>query len=173
MAVLVAALLLGSCTSPGGGLPTLEVAGASVPVPAGWAAMRAEPADWPGGRTVALLSNATLDPACGEAGGARSCTAPAKSLHAGQLLVWWLSTTCAGAGCDLPDAPRQLVGGREAALVDDIDTCDALEPSGQRAYLVSVGPQRVDALVVCEDDPSDGTLADLETMLQGIHWRTP
>jgi hypothetical protein len=168
----VAAALIG-CASPATAGRDLEVPGARVVIPAGWSAEATVRAEWTAGRTIALIANAALAPACETQDGERKCSAPASSLAEGDLVVWWMTTTCAGASCDPTNGRPVLVGGRAAVERAGVDACDPLETTRQRAFIVTVSPQRVDALVVCERNPDAATLSQLDNMLQAVDWRTP
>ena len=90
--------------------------GFRVQVPAGWRAEATDPDAWVGGQTVALISTQGLDPQC-DGPGVSNCRTPVAALDDGSLLVWWVTTTCAGAACELPDGERLLIGGREARRI--------------------------------------------------------
>jgi hypothetical protein len=172
-AALLVAFLAGCGTAGAPGPAAADVPGARVSVPVGWAFSATDPAEWGGRPTIALLSNRPIEPVCDGDGAARRCSSPASELRPGQLLVWWLSTTCAGPACTLPDGERRLVGGREAVEVTDVSTCDGMGADRQRAVLVAVSPQRTDALVVCGRAIDAGAQAQLDALLDGIDWRTP
>ena len=89
------------------------------------------------------------------------------------MLVWWRSSNCAGSGCDLPEGDRLLVGGRQAVKTGGTHPCDVLGATRQEVYMVTVSPQRVDALVVCDRDASPAVRDQLAQMLEGVGWRTP
>ena len=77
---------------------------------------------------------------------------PVESLDDGSQLVWWVTTTCAGAACELPDGERLLIGGREARRIEGTGLCDDLCATSEAAYVVAVSPQRLDAIVACDHD---------------------
>ncbi|HEY7463880.1 MAG TPA: hypothetical protein VH987_05490 [Candidatus Limnocylindria bacterium] len=151
----------------------LDIPGAGVVIPDGWSGEATAPDEWPAGRTIALIANGSLSPACETRDGERSCSAPATTLGDGDLVVWWLTTTCAAAACDPSSGRPLLVGGRAAVETSDVQACDPLQTTRQRAFVVTVSPQRVDALVVCERNPDAATLNQLDNLLQAIDWRTP
>ena len=167
------ALVLVACRPPTGNVLEVGRAGFRVTVPAGWDARGTDRAEWADGRTVALIASQPLAPQCRTSGSARSCTAPLRSLDEGALLVWWLSENCAGTGCEPPDGERLLVGGRPATRISGSHLCAALGATSERAYLVTVTPQRLDALVVCERNASEATQAQLRDLLEHVSWRTP
>lgn len=170
---LLVAIPAGCGTASAPGPAVTEVDGARVSVPVGWAFSATDPAEWAGRPTIALLSNRPIEPVCDGDGAARRCSSPAGELVPGQLLVWWLSTTCAGPACTLPDGQRRLVGGREAVEVTDVSACDAMGADRHHAVFVAVSPQRTDALVVCGRATDAGAQAQLDALLDGIDWRTP
>jgi len=65
------------------------------------------------------------------------------------------------------------VGDRQAAAVAAGSVCGTIGETESTAYVVSVSPQRLDALVICARAPSDATRAALAELLAGIDWRTP
>ena len=170
--VLAVAALLAACSPPTGTSLAVE-GGFRLTVPDGWDARATDPADWSDHATVAILASQRLDPQCNAVGSAGTCTAPVASLEDRSLLVWWLSETCVGAGCDPPDGERLLVGGRQATRVSGSHLCDALAATGETAYYVNVTPQRLDAIVVCERHASDQARSQLQDLLEHVSWRTP
>jgi hypothetical protein len=145
-----------------------------VPVPDGWDSLATDRADWADHATVALLASQRLDPQCASvASGESECTTPVASLRDGALLVWWRSTNCAGSGCELPSGDHLLVGGRQAVRLGGTHLCDELGATREDAYLVTVTPQRVDAIVACGRDASEALRTQLADMLERVAWRTP
>jgi hypothetical protein len=120
---LMAAIVAG-CTMAGEDAigKSFEGEGFRVRVPAGWQAEATDPDAWRGGQTIALLSTQALDPQC-DGPGLTGCRAPVAALDEGSQLVWWVTTTCAGAACELPDGERVLVGGREARRITETGLC--------------------------------------------------
>jgi hypothetical protein len=166
-------LLLLGCGPPTANVLELDRAGFRVTVPPDWDARGTDRSEWADGRTVALIASQPLEPQCRTSGSAQTCTAPVAALNEGGLLVWWLSENCAGAGCEPPDGERLLVGGRPATRISGSHLCDALGVTSERAYLVTVTPQRLDAIVVCERNASEATQAQLRNLLEHVSWRTP
>jgi hypothetical protein len=146
--------------------------GFRVRVPDGWQALATDSGSWRGGQTIALISNQALDPQC-DGPGESNCRAPLEALDEGSQLVWWITTTCAGASCELPDGERLLVGGREARRIGDTDLCDSLGATSEVAYVVAVSPQRLDAIVACDKDASTSVQAQLQSLIDSVDWRTP
>ena len=142
------ALVMAGCAATGDGAhgTTLEGDGFRVRVPDGWQALAVDPDDWRGGQTIALISTQALDPQC-DGPGVSNCRTPVESLEDGSQLVWWVTTTCAGAACELPDGEPLLIGGREARRIEDTGLCDDLAATAEAAYVVAVSPQRLDAIV--------------------------
>jgi hypothetical protein len=166
--------MLAACVAPPAGhVLVADEARFAVTLPDGWDSRATDPADWADRRTVALISSQPLDPQCAATTDAGSCTAPVDSLDEGALLMWWLTTTCAGRACQPPDGERLLVGGRQAARIEGTHLCDALGATHEEAYLVTVSPQRLDAIVVCERDVADAVRAQLPDILERVDWRTP
>jgi hypothetical protein len=170
---LVLSLVLCACSQPPGNVLEVGRAGFRVAVPPGWDARGTDRSEWADGRTVALFATQPLDPQCLTSGSAQTCTAPLRTLGDGALLVWWLSENCAGTGCEPPDGERLLVGGRPATRVSGSHLCASLGATSERAYLVTVSPQRLDAIVVCERNASEAMQAELRDMLEHVSWRTP
>ena len=141
-------------------------------VPDGWQALATDPGSWRGGQTIAFISNQALDPQC-DGPGVGNCHAPVEALDAGSQLVWWITTTCAGATCELPDGERLLVGGREARRIGDTDLCEPLGATAEVAYVVAVSPQRLDAIVACDNDADASVQAQLQSLIDSVEWRTP
>ena len=112
-------VVMAGCAAPGDGADgtTFEGDGFQVRVPAGWQALATDPHDWRGGQTIALISTQALDPQC-DGPGVTNCRMPVASLDGGSQLVWWVTTTCAGAACELPDGEPLLIGGREARRIE-------------------------------------------------------
>jgi hypothetical protein len=183
VAIAAAALLVvvaGACTSaPGSSVLVADGGRFRVPLPEGWDSRAIDRGAWVDGTTVALISSQPLDPQCSAASAVAStaspggCTAPLASLRPGALLAWWHTTTCAGSGCELPEGERLLVGGRQAVRVTGTHQCDALAATDEAAYLVTVTPQRVDAIVVCERNASEAVRSQLAGLLEHVQWRTP
>jgi len=176
-AILVAGLLLAGCAAPSTGRTLAADEGRfRVAVPDGWQGVATNRAEWADNSTVALLATQPLDPQCSAAASAADdtgCTAPLVALRDGAMLVWWHSVTCVGAGCELPDGERLLIGGRPAVRTDGSHLCAALGATHEAAYFVTVSPQRVDAIVACERDATDVIRQQLAAMLEAVQWRTP
>jgi len=168
-AALAIAALLAACSQPPGNVLVAERGGFRIALPDGWEGRATEPADWANHRTVAILASQPLDPHC-DAG---SCTAPVKTLNEGGLLVWWLSENCAGDFCQLPDGEPLLVGGRQATQVAGSHLCDALGATSETAYIVTVTPQRLEAIVVCGRDAGEAVMAQVRDLLEHVSWRVP
>lgn len=146
--------------------------GFRVRVPDGWQALATDPRSWRGGQTIALFSNQALDPQC-DGPGESNCRAPVEALDSGSQLVWWITATCAGASCELPDGERLLVGGREARRIHSTDLCGDLGATSEVAYVVAVSPQRLDAIVACDNEASTSFQAQLQDLFDSVDWRTP
>ena len=176
VAGLGVSLLVAGCAAPaasGASGVTVDASGFRITLPAGWEAQATDQREWPGSRTVLVASTQTLDPQCDEAGSGRECHTPVAALEEGAILIWWLSTTCAGGGCEPPNGERLLVGGREAARVEGSDLCAGLGASAEEAYIVAVSPQRLDAIVVCQRDAPASVLAQVRDALDRVDWRNP
>ena len=166
---LVLATVLVACSQPAGNVLAAERGGFRVTLPAGWDGRATEPSDWADHRTVAILSSQPLDPQCG----ANGCTAPIAALPDGSVLLWWLSENCAGSACELPDGEALLVGGRQATQVGGSHLCDGLGATSETAYIVTVTPQRLEAIVVCGRDASEQLMAQARDLLEHVSWRVP
>ena len=121
---------------------------------------------------AALISTQNLDPQC-DGPGVRNCRSPVAALADGSQLVWWVTTTCAGAACELPDGERLLIGGREARRIERTGLCDGLGATSESAYVVTVSPQRLDAIVACDKDAPASVQAELQSLIDSVDWRTP
>ena len=172
--VCLAALVAAACAPAGDAAdgPAFEGDGFRVRVPDGWQAVATDPRDWGGGQTIALISTQTLDPVC-DGPGASNCRSPVEALADGSQLVWWVTTTCAGAACELPDGERILIGGREARRIERTGLCDGLGATSESAYVVTVSPQRMDAIVTCDNDAPASVKATLQSLIDSVDWRTP
>jgi hypothetical protein len=173
VSLCVAALLVG-CAPAGEAADGTAFSGDGfrVRVPAGWRAEATDPDRWRGGQTIALISTQALDPQC-DGPGVSGCNTPVAALDDGSLLVWWVTTTCAGAGCELPDGQRLLVGGREARRIETTGLCNELGATSETAYVVTVSPQRLDAIVACDNDAPASVQGQLQGLLDSVDWRTP
>jgi hypothetical protein len=162
-----------ACAQPNVNAGTMfEGDGFRVRVPAGWQAEATDPAAWRGGQTIALMSNQPIDPQC-DGPGVTNCRAPVEALAKGSLVVWWVTTNCAGASCQLPEGERLLIGGREARRIERTGLCDDLAATSETAYVVTVTPQRLDAIVTCGRDAPQSATDQLQALLDSIDWRTP
>jgi len=169
-------LVLSACggTAPSNsGVLAADSAGFRVAVPAGWHALATERSDWIDGKTVAILSTQPLNPQCEGSDAPRECRSPLVTLDSGALLIWWLSTTCAGTACVPPVGDPALVGGREATRLQGTDVCTGLGATAEEAYIVAVSPQQLDAIVVCQRDAPASVHATLADLLERVDWRTP
>lgn len=146
--------------------------GFRVRVPDGWQAQATDPLAWRGGQTIALFSTQALDPQC-EGPGLSTCRTPVAVLDEGSALVWWVTTNCAGGACELPDGERLLVGGREARRIESTGLCDEVDATSEVAYVVTVSPQRLDAIVACERDAPAPVQDQLQGLIDSVDWRTP
>ncbi len=172
IAILVAGLAGCGATSDGTEGTVFEGDGFRVRVPAGWHALATDPHAWRGGQTIGLISNQDLDPQC-DGPGATNCRLPVEALDDGSQLVWWVTTTCAGAACELPDGEQLLIGGREARRIERTGLCDGLGATSESAYVVTVSPQRLDAIVACDNDAPASVQAELQSLIDSVDWRTP
>jgi hypothetical protein len=172
LAVLFPALAGCGAASDGTQGTVFEGDGFRVRVPASWHALATDPDQWRGGQTIGLISNQELDPQC-DGPGAGNCRSPVEALDDGSQLVWWVTTTCAGAACELPDGERLLIGGREARRIERTGLCDGLGATSESAYVVTVSPQRLDAIVACDNDAPASVQAELQTLIDSVNWRTP
>jgi hypothetical protein len=172
--ICLAAVVAGACAPAGDAVDgsAFEGDGFRVRVPDGWQAVATDPHDWGGGQTIALISTQTLDPQC-DGPGVSDCHSPVEALADGSQLVWWVTTTCAGAACELPDGERLLIGGREARRIERTGLCDGLGATSESAYVVTVSPQRLDAIVACDKDAPASVQAALRSLIDSVDWRTP
>lgn len=173
--VVLLGFLLAACAAQSTGRTLAADEGRfRIAVPDGWQGVATDRAEWADHSTVALLATQPLEPQCTTgSSGDIGCTAPVVALRDGAMLVWWHSVNCAGAGCELPDGERLLVGGRPAVRMDGSHLCDSLGATQETAYFVTVSPQRVDAIVACDRSATDAVRQQLAAMLEGVLWRTP
>ncbi len=171
---LALACLVAGCGATADGAPgaAFDGDGFRVRVPDGWQAQATDPEAWPGQRTIALISNQALDPQC-DGPGATDCRAPLAALDEGSALAWWITAHCAGAACQLPDGERLLIGGREARRIAGTGLCADLGATSEVAYVVAVSPQRLDAIVTCDRDAPASVRGQLQSLIEGVDWRTP
>lgn len=151
---------------------TFDGSGFRVRVPPGWRAEATEPGAWRGGQTIALISTQALDPQC-DGPGVSNCRTPVAALDEGSQLVWWVTANCAGAACELPDGERLLIGGREARRMVSTGLCDELGATSEVAYVVAVSPQRLDAIVTCDNHAPASVQTQLRSLIDSVDWRTP
>ncbi|HEX6654940.1 MAG TPA: hypothetical protein VF153_01885 [Candidatus Limnocylindria bacterium] len=166
---LALATLLTACSQPARNVLVADRGGFRVALPEGWEGRATDPGEWADRRTVAIVASQPLDPQCDASG----CTAPVASLDDGAILLWWLSENCAGGGCELPNGDPLLVGGRQATQVGGSHLCDALGATSETAYIVTVTPQRLEAIVVCGRNASDELTARAQDLLEHVGWRVP
>ncbi len=172
----LAVVMLVGCAGPAstGGRPTRwDADGVRFTVPDGWQVRASTMAPLGGARRLLYLATQPLRDDCSGGAGAQTCVLPIDQLAPGGVLVWWHTTTCAGPACSLPGGDLTQVGGRAAVTVPAADGCAAIGQTAASAYLVSVSPQRLDAIVVCSRDASAATLASLRALLDAVEWRTP
>jgi hypothetical protein len=173
-AICLTAAVVAACatTNDVGGGTAFDGDGFRLRVPHGWQAMSTDRHEWRDGQTVALISTQALDPQC-DGPGASNCRTPVGTLDHGSQLVWWVTASCAGAACELPDGQRLLVGGREARRLDSTRLCNGLSATSETAYVVAVSPQRLDAIVACDNDAPASVKAQLQSLIDSVDWRTP
>ena len=169
--VVVAITACGPAADAGAG-KVFDGDGFRVRVPDGWQAQATDPHAWRGGQTIALFSTQALDPQC-EGQEASDCLAPVEELADGSQLVWWVTTNCAGGQCELPDGERLLVGGREARRIESTGLCDEIGATSETAYVVTVSPQRLDAIVACDNQAPASVQAQLQDLIDSVDWRMP
>jgi hypothetical protein len=161
----------GGAQVTGRGVLEVDHAGFAVPVPEGW---YAETTNDAAGRlrAVAFLSNEPLNLDCGGIGAERRCSHPA-TVAEGGLLMWWFAAFCSGVDCVPPNGEVLLIGGREASRLAASTMCDGLDATSGETYVVSVSPQRVDAIMVCRRNPPASAREALAELLEHVDWRTP
>jgi hypothetical protein len=140
--------------------------------PTGWEIRQSNDRTNGPGSLVVYLANQPLRDECGMA--ESSCTAPlADQLRTGGMLVVWATRACVAQFCNLPAAPLLPIGNRQGVMTQADAGCDATLFTERFAYYVTVTPQRVDILLVCARDPSDGTRSAFLGFLDAIQWRIP
>jgi hypothetical protein len=172
---LAGLLLLAACGGPGyaAGGPRWDADGIRFTAPTGWQLRPSGAVRTPASARLFYLATQPLADDCSGSGEMQACRLPVDALEDGGLMLWWHRTTCAGAGCTLPDGSRTQVGDREAVMVDPAEGCGQIGQTDASAWLVQVSPQRLDAIVVCTRNADAETLATLRELLAAVDWRTP
>ena len=177
--ILVSASLLAACASniehpvPGG--PSFEDAEVRFVAPTGWQ-IQSSTSFYYGGdaRIRTYLANQPLHPDCPTGGSVIVCESPLDGgLRSGGMLVTWLASACVAKSCELPAASLISIGNRQGVRVPMTAGCEGTGFSERSAYYVTVTPQRIDVLLTCARDPSDGTRSAFLGFLDAIHWRIP
>jgi hypothetical protein len=173
---LVALVLLVGCTAPaasGSGPAQWDADGVRFSIPDGWEVRASTMKPVGDSRRLLYLATQPLRDDCSGSAGVQTCGLPIDQLLPGGVLLGWHTTTCAGPACSLPDGDLTQVGGRAAVIVPAADGCGTIGQTAASAYLVSVSPQRLDAIVVCSRGATAAMLASLRAFLDGVEWRTP
>ena len=164
--LLLVAVLGGCATAVPPGTPT-TIDGVRLVVPPGWES-RLDADSGDGSRhLLGWLSNQPLDPACEPA----TCSNPVASIADEGVVVWWFTYNCL-PNCELPDAGRTMIGGREAAREVAPGTC-GMDAAQRELITVRVTPQRTDILVACSGSTSGDGLRELDALVASIGWTVP
>lgn len=169
-------VVLVGCAGPatlGKGPARWDADGVRFTVPDGWEVRASTMAPLGDARRLFYIATQPLRDDCSGSAGAQICALPIDQLVPGGVLVWWHTTNCAGPACSLPGGDLTQIGGRAAVTVPAADGCAAIGQTAAAGYLVSVSPQRLDAIVVCSRDATAATLAALRAFLDVVEWRTP
>jgi hypothetical protein len=175
---LACVVLLAACASaiqhpvPAG--PKFETDDVRFAAPTGWEFLTSTSVSYGPGQILVYVANEPLRTDCRNSVAEIVCQSPlATGLHAGGMLVTWVTSTCVARGCDLPPAPLIAIGNRQGVRVPVDVGCDETGFTERSAYYATVAPQRVDVLFVCARDPSAGTRSAFLGFLDAIQWRIP
>ena len=175
ISLLAGAALLAGCASniehpvPGG--PPFEDNEIRFTAPTGWQLQPSTSLSYGPSQIRLYLANQPLRRDCDAE---LVCQPPlASGLRAGGMYVVWTTDTCVAKQCDLPAAPLIAIGNRQGVRVPVATGCDETIFTERSAYYVTVTPQRVDVLLTCARDPSDGTRSAFLGFLDAIQWRIP
>ncbi|MEX0625391.1 MAG: hypothetical protein WD402_02480 [Chloroflexota bacterium] len=142
--------------------------------PTGWNIQPSTAGPSAEGGIVLYVANQALRDDCSGAASAITCQLPIDGeLHRGGILVTWVRHACVAKGCDLPPAQLIAIGNRQGVRVPATQGCEGTGNTDGSVYYVTVTPQRVDGLFVCERDPSDATRSALLGFIDAIQWRIP
>ncbi|MEX0710339.1 MAG: hypothetical protein WD116_03945 [Chloroflexota bacterium] len=176
--VLVCVALLASCGStsphpvPGGA--SFERDDFRFVAPTGWQVRSSTEVSFGASRRVVYLANQELRDDCAEEATGVTCSPPIDGgLRPGAMLVTWVVRSCVARGCDLPPGRLITIGNRQGVNAPMDAGCPDIGSTEISAWHVSVTPQRVDVLMACSRDPSDGTRAAFLGFLDAIRWRIP
>jgi len=171
----LALVLLVGCSGPviSGGAGQWDADGLRFTVPSGWELRASTMSPLGDSRRLFYLATQRLRDDCTGGATAQTCLLPVDELARGGVLVWWQATNCAGPACSLPDGELTQVGGRPAVIVATAQGCGAIGQTDATTYLVSVSPQRLDAVVVCSRDATAAAREALRSLLDAVEWRTP
>jgi hypothetical protein len=171
--LVAAAVVIVACGRP---LPTgtsVSAAGLQFVAPPGWTARLDPPASTGAAALLGWATNQVPLPTCTGA-----CQHPIDRLEAGGLIVWVQRVSCL-PNCQLPDAGRVLIGGREATRQEITGpVCGGLgngvaNPGVAEAIVASVTPQRHDVFLVCAGSRAEAARSDLDRLLASVTWTIP
>lgn len=170
---VAAAVLIVACgRSQPTGTP-VSAAGLRFVAPPGWTARLDPPASTGAAALVGWATNQVPLPSCRGA-----CQRPIDRLEPGGLIVWVQRVSCL-PNCQLPDAGRVLVGGREASRQTVTrPVCAELgngvaNPGMAEAIVASVTPQRQDVFLVCAGARAEAARSDFDRLLASVTWTIP
>lgn len=157
-----------ACASPLPAGSPLAADGLRITVPSGWEARFVAPGETGRLHQLGWLANQPLDPACDPL----TCSEPIERLTPAGIFVGWFSYNCL-PNCQLDDAGRTLIGGREASRRRGPGECGALAAATSELITIRVSPQRTDILVACAGASAGPGLDALEDLLASIRWTVP
>jgi hypothetical protein len=166
--------LLAGCTgaTSSGGTP-FEADGVRFEVPSGWSVRESRLVSRGAVRVLLYIANQPMRDDCLNDPSGESCQLPIDELPRGGIFMWWRTDACVAAGCNLPAGESLAVGRREAVRAVAPGACAGMEVTGEQLVAVAVTPQRVDTIYICERDPEAAGMADVQSILDSIVWRTP
>ncbi len=170
--------MLAACASdlehPAPNGPSFESDDFRFVAPTGWNIRASTAAPSADGGIVLYVANQALHDDCPGAASAITCQLPIDGgLRRGGILITWVRHACVADGCDLPPAQLIPIGNRQGVRVPATQGCEGTRATDGSVYYVTVTPQRVDGLFVCERDPSDATSSAMLGFLDAIQWRIP
>lgn len=162
-----------ACAGPTPTGTPVSAGGLHFVAPPGWVARLVAPDNPRGSELLGWATNQRPLPTC-----VGACEHPIDQLEPGGIVVWVQRVSCL-PDCQLPDAGRTLIGGREATRQTiQGPVCGRLgngaaNPGPAEVIVVSVTPQRQDVFLVCAGAHADAARAELERLLASVGWTVP
>jgi hypothetical protein len=176
LAALAGVGLLLACTStnPAPGGPSFEDEEVRFVAPAGWQMRPSTGVSFGPSWRIRYVANQVLQDDCVTDAVAVTCQPPIDGgLRNDGILVIWSGHNCVAKGCDLPQGALMPIGNRNGVQAAVTAGCEDTDYTERSTFWITVGPQRLDSLLVCARDPSDATRAAFLGFLDAIRWRIP